>query len=115
MNFLHHASTGVSAIGVAVILYGVIVGLVAFARSECNAARGMNTDAARARLRHRLGYYLLLGLEFLIAADIIETLMQPSVNNFNDLIVLGSTIIVRTVISRSLDAELKTVQNAKIE
>jgi uncharacterized membrane protein len=50
-----------------------------------------------------LGYYLLLGLEFLIAADIIDTLMKPATQ---DLIVLGAIVAIRTVISYSLNSEL---------
>jgi uncharacterized membrane protein len=112
-TLLHHASTGISLVGVAVITYGVLVGLAGFARSELDSLRHPGTDPQRAQLRQLLGCHLLLGLEFLIAADIIETLMKPAVNDFKDLIVLGSTIIVRTVISRSLDAELKAVQESK--
>ena len=50
----------------------------------------------RRELRHLLGYYLLLGLEFLIAADIIDTLMKPTPQ---DLLVLGVIIVIRTVIN----------------
>lgn len=51
-----------------------------------------------------LGYYLLLGLEFLIAADIVDTLMKPELR---ELIVLGAIVAIRTIISFSLNAELK--------
>jgi uncharacterized membrane protein len=114
MDYLHHLGVGVSMVGVLIIVYGVMVGLLRFVRSEVHALNGTKVDAERRHLRHLLGYYLLLGLEFLIAADIIETLMKPTVNGFNDFIVLGSTIVVRTVISWSLDKELKAVQEAKI-
>ena len=50
-----------------------------------------------------LGYYLLLGLEFLIAADIINTLVRPTPQ---DLLVLGAIVAIRTVISYSLNTEL---------
>ena len=113
MDYLHHLGAGISVVGVLVIVFGVAIGLMRFVQSEYHALRGTKMDAERRHLRHLLGYYLLLGLEILIAADIIETLMKPTVNDFKDLIVLGSTIIVRTVISHSLDAELKAVQDAK--
>ena len=109
MEFLHHATLGIGMLGVLVIVYGVIVGLLRFVRLEVQALRGANVDAKRKRLRHLLGYYLLLGLEVLIAADIIDTLMKPTANGFNELIALGSIIVVRTVISWSLNAELKRV------
>ena len=103
MDYLHHASFG---IGVLVIVFGVLGGLVRFVRAEFSAARGLVVDEERKKLRHVLGYYLLLGLEFLIAADIIDTLMKPSVQ---DLIVLGAIVLIRTIISFSLNAEVGRV------
>src|SRR6267142_4095400 len=110
MEYLHHASFGIGVLGVLVIVFGVLCGLVRFVRAEFSAARGLDVDEERKQLRHVLGYYLLLGLEFLIAADIIDTLMKPSVQ---DLIVLGAIVLIRTVISYSLNAELKLEQNHK--
>ena len=105
MEYLHHASFGIGFLGVLVIVFGVLCGLVRFVRAEFAAARGLSVEDDRKRLRHVLGYYLLLGLEFLIAADIIDTLMKPSVQ---DLIVLGAIVVIRTVISYSLNVELKS-------
>jgi uncharacterized membrane protein len=110
MNYLHHASFGIGVLGVLVIVFGVVGGLVRFARAEFLAIQGRDVDEDRKRLRHLLGYYLLLGLEFLIAADIIDTLMKPSAQ---DLIVLGAIIAIRTVISCSLNLELKSEQPTK--
>ena len=110
MSYLHYASFTIGVLGVLVIVFGVIGGLVRFLRTEFQAARGGDVEEARKRLRHTLGYYLLLGLEFLIAADIIDTLMKPSVQ---DLIVLGAIVVIRTVISYSLNAELKSEHGTK--
>ena len=104
MSYLHHASFGVGVLGVLVIVFGVLTGLVKFVRAEISAARGLAVDDARKQLRHVLGYYLLLGLEFLIAADIIDTLMKPKPQ---EMIVLGAIVAIRTVISFSLNGELK--------
>lgn len=103
MEYLHHASFGIGVLGVLVIVFGVLSGLFRFVRAEFSAARGLNVDEERKQLRHVLGYYLLLGLEFLIAADIIDTLMKPSTQ---DLLILGAIVAIRTVISYSLNAEL---------
>ena len=105
MDYLHHTSFGIGVLGVLVIVCGVASGLLQFVRTEVHAFRGRNVGADRQQLRHALGYYLLLGLEFLIAADIVETLMKPALN---DLIVLGGMVLIRTVISYSLNAELKS-------
>ena len=107
MNYLHHTSFGIGVLGVFVIVFGVLTGLVRFVRAEFSAARGIAVDEARKQLRHVLGYYLLLGLEFLIAADIIDTLMKPKPQ---EMIVLGAIVAIRTVISFSLNGELKADQ-----
>ncbi len=105
MAYLHHASLGIGVLGVLVIVFGVAGGLARFLRAELLAFRGQEVEPDRKHLRHVLGYYLLLGLEFLIAADIIDTLMKPSLQ---DLMVLGAIVLIRTVISYSLNSELKS-------
>src|SRR2546426_12559560 len=103
MDYLHHATFGISVLGVLVIVFGVLCGVVRFLRSELASVRGANVEDERRKLRQVLGYYLLLGLEFLIAADIIDTLMKPTTQ---DLIILGSIVLIRTIISYSLNSEL---------
>jgi len=110
MNYLHLVSVSIGVLGVLVIVLGVACGVARFLRAELKAARGGDVQEDRKRLRHVLGYYLLLGLEFLIAADIIDTLMKPSAQ---DLIVLGAIVLIRTVISYSLNAELKSEHQSK--
>src|SRR3989475_12562182 len=110
LESLHHVSFGIGVLGVLVILFGVLRGLLSFLRAEWSEALGRNPAEDRRRLRRLLGYYLLLGLEFLIAADIIDTLMKPSVQ---DLLVLGAIVLIRTVISYSLNAELKSEHRPK--
>ena len=112
MNYLHHASFGIGVLGVLVIVFGVAGGLARFLRAEVRAASGRDVEEDRKRLRHVLGYYLLLGLEFLIAADIIDTLMKPSAQ---DLIVLGAIVLIRTIISYSLNAELRSDKGSKVQ
>jgi len=104
MEYVNHATFGISVLGVLVIIFGVLCGVVRFLRSEVSAVRGANVEGERRKLRQALGYYLLLGLEFLIAADIIDTLMKPTTQ---DLIILGAIVAMRTVISYSLNAELE--------
>lgn len=109
MELFHHASASIGIIGVLVIILGVLSGLWRFLRSEMAAARGRDISFERKQLRSTLGYYLLLGLEFLIAADIIETLIKPTTEH---LAVLGAVVAIRTVISFSLTAELSHEQKA---
>ena len=97
---LHIAALVVGAVGLLIILYGVARGTIKLLVTE---ARGSRTQD-RNTLRMDLGYYLLLGLEFLVAADIIETLLAPDLEH---VLVLGAIVLIRTVISISLNWELK--------
>lgn len=101
---LNQISLFVGVIGVGIIVWGVLVGLLKFVKTEWSSLRGSDTTEAKESLRHQLGYYLLLGLEFLIAADIIHTVLTPSLG---ELAILGSIVAIRTVISFSINWELR--------
>lgn len=104
MEILEHVSLLIGIIGVAVILWGVGVAFVALISVEVLTLRGGNALDEREMLRHRLGYYLLLGLEFLVAADIVHTILTPELKQ---LAVLGAIVGIRTVISFSINWELR--------
>lgn len=55
-------------------------------------------------VRQELASYLLLSLEFVIAADIIHTISNPTISN---LWLLAVIVIIRTAISFVLERELK--------
>ena len=104
MQTLNQLSFGIGVIGVVTILWGVALGVAGLVRLEYLRLRGRDTIEPRERLRHDLAYYLLLGLEFLVAADIVHTILTP---NLEELAVLGAIVAIRTVISLSLNWELK--------
>ena len=53
------------------------------------------------------GTYLLLGLEFLIASDILKTVLEPTLN---ELAILGGIVVLRTVLSVFLNKEIKELE-----
>ena len=57
-------------------------------------------------LRTMMGSAILLGLEILVAADLIRTVMNPSLN---EVIILGIIVIIRTVRSVSIQIEIEGV------
>ncbi|MBI4498171.1 MAG: DUF1622 domain-containing protein [Chloroflexi bacterium] len=61
-------------------------------------------------VRRRLGRGLVLGLEFLIGADVLRTILQPSLQ---EVAVLGGIILLRTVLALSLDFELRGWERAQ--
>lgn len=98
---LHHISLGAEVIGVAVIVAGALVATVVFALSL--ARRDAGGDAYH-RFRSTLARGILLGLEFLVAADIIGTVaIEPTLEN---LTVLGLIVLIRTFLSFSLEVEI---------
>lgn len=87
----------VDAAGVAVIVVGVAVTTVLAVKRDV-------ADRYRT-YRQRLGRVILLGLELLVAADIIRTVaVTPTLTNAA---VLGIIVIIRTFLSFSLEIELE--------
>ncbi len=101
---MHVSSQIVGIVGVLVLLWGIALAGVQFVRTELCRLRGEDPRAHQGSLRKLLGFYLLLGLEFLVAADIIETIIKPDLES---LLVLGLIVIIRTVISFTLNWELR--------
>jgi uncharacterized membrane protein len=97
-------SLAIGVTGVAVIAWGVLLAMIAIVRLEYERFAGGGAIERRENLRHDLGYYLLLGLEFLVAADVMHTVLTPSLH---ELAVLGAIVAIRTVISFSLNWELR--------
>lgn len=104
IHLAHLVSSGIGLIGCLVLVYGVAIGFFQWLRTERLSWSGQPVEAERKALRHQLGYYLLLSLEFLIAADILETIVEPSLE---ELAILGGILAIRTVISFSLSWEMR--------
>ena len=102
-NVLLYISLGVGYIGVAVIIWGVVLAVISVVRCELGRFRCQDIVRAQVALRNQFGSYLLLGLEFLIAADIIKTIAHPTLT---DVAILGGIVAIRTVVSLLLDREI---------
>ena len=59
------------------------------------------------RLRADMGRYLLLGLEFLIAADIIDSIIHRDMESLAELAII---VVIRTVISYFLEKEIEAIE-----
>jgi uncharacterized membrane protein len=87
--------------GVVIIALGALLGVILCAQDLLHQERAVD---AYSRLRTFLGRSLLLGLEFLVAGDIIKTVaIEPT---FDSVIVLAIIVLVRTVLSLSIDVEI---------
>ena len=81
----------------------VVGGLVAFAR-YLKQVLGHGSDAYR-QLRANLGRVILLGLEVLIIADIVRTIVVDQ--SLQSVGVLGLIVVIRIVLSFSLEVEIE--------
>jgi uncharacterized membrane protein len=87
--------------GVGIIVVAIAVAGVAFARG---LTRDEPIDSSYRRLRQSIGRGILLGLELLVAGDIIRTVaISPT---FSSVGVLAVIVVIRTFLSFSLEVEL---------
>ena len=93
---------GVEIVGVGTVLVGL---LAAFVRGGLVLQEGKGAEPAYRAIRTVFARSILLGLEFLIAADLIRTVaVQPSLEN---VAVLGLIVLIRTFLSLSLEVEIE--------
>lgn len=102
MIILDYLSLSTGVVGVSVIVCGALLSVLSFVRLELKHVRGESVCRRMEKLRHHFGSYILLGLEFLIAADIMDTIMDPSLQEIGK---LGSIVAIRTVLSFFLNRE----------
>ncbi len=88
--------------GIAIIVLGILGASIAVL---WQVLRGRSGSEAFGLYRSNLGRAILLGLEFLVAADIINTVaIEPSLES---LLILGGIVLIRTFLSFSLEVEIE--------
>jgi uncharacterized membrane protein len=91
----------VDAAGVAAIVIGAVIATLVAGTA---LVRRRTEDRVYHRYRQRLGRSILLGLELLVAADIIRTVaVTPT---FESVGVLAVIVLIRTFLSWSLELEI---------
>lgn len=96
----------VESVGLAIDGAGVLVILIGLIRAAYRFVfAGRNTVEPYQRLRRDIGRGILLGLELLVAADIVRTVaVRPTMEG---VLVLGLIVLIRTFLSFALEVELK--------
>ena len=89
--------------GVAAILIATVLATLRFV----TALRRRDGTKAYERYRADLGRGILLGLEFLVGADIIATVTSPL--TWESVGLLGAIVLIRTLLSFSLETEIEGV------
>lgn len=101
MDFEHTmelVARGFEVVGVVILIVGAV-----WTALQAIAERGGGTRGYLS-MRRRFGRTLLLGLEVLVAADIVKTVAVES--TLDSVLALAVLVVVRTVLSLSLDAEI---------
>ncbi len=107
IKILEIISYVISVISVVVVIYGTAIATAKFLRNELRRFKCKNITHQIRVLRADLGTYLLLGLEFLIASDILKTIIEPGLH---ELLLLGGIVLLRTILSFFLDREIRLIE-----
>ncbi|MZK49155.1 DUF1622 domain-containing protein [Clostridium beijerinckii] len=95
-------------LSITIIVWGVFLCLINFIKLEISTNNRSNIVKKITSAKNYLGSYILLGLEILISADIIDSILNPTMH---DILRLAAIVIIRTVISYFLNKEMKATEN----
>jgi uncharacterized membrane protein len=93
---------GISLAGVLIILSGIVLAIyqyLSYLLRGLLVSQGAQINA----IRLNLGRILVLGLEFIVAADLIGTTTTP---DYYSVGIVASIVLIRTVLSFTLNREL---------
>jgi uncharacterized membrane protein len=102
-QFFERATQAFEVLGVSAMVLGTgyAIGLALVTWRRADGARAFKT------LRNAIGGAILLGLELLVAADIVKTVTsKPSLE---DAAILGLIVLIRTVLSFTIEVEIDGV------
>jgi uncharacterized membrane protein len=98
---MEHVAQAFEALGAIVLAIGTVSSFIA---AGLTWHRCGNLKQVYRSLRQSLGGTLLLGLEILVAADLVRTIaVAPTVDN---VLILGLIVLIRTFLSFSLETEI---------
>ena len=94
-------AVGIEAIAIGIIVVGAIITTIIFV---VRVIKERSLDDCYRKFRSDFGKAILLGLEFLIASDIVGTVaVGPT---YTDLGILALLVVIRTFLSFSLELEI---------
>ena len=106
MEAIHYlielAALGIEILAVAVIVAAVVI--MAVTHGTVRYLFKLGNQGAYESYQHQLGKALLLGLELLVAADVVRTVALEA--TLQNVAVLGLLVVVRTFLSWSMLVEM---------
>ncbi len=103
MEVINWIATTIALVGSGVITWGAVLTAIRFVKTEIRFGKPDNKLQDREAIRYQFGTYLVLGLDFMLAADIIHTIHNPQLD---ELYILSIIVVIRTVISFFLYREI---------
>lgn len=97
----------INLVGVGILLFGFAKVLIKYFKTEFKEFRATPVRKLQ-QIRCEIGIYILLALDFLIAADIIQTVTELSQTQ---LIELSVMIVLRTAIGYFLGKEVGEIES----
>jgi uncharacterized membrane protein len=105
LNILVNIQHMVSFLGVLIILSGIVLAIYQYASQYVRGQIVSESEAINS-IRLNLGRTIILGLEFIVAADLIGTTTAP---DYYTVGILAIIVIIRTVLSYTLNKELMSL------
>ncbi len=107
-DLIFYISFTISLIGVIIISWGTFDVVFNFLYETFRYYFKNGPQVNKNKLRVSIALFILLGLEFMVAGDIIHTVLDPTKDA---LITLGAIVAIRTVISYFLHKEIESIPN----
>jgi uncharacterized membrane protein len=101
LDVVEYFAVGIEVLAVAIIVVGVTLATYNYLLRRDTGRRG---PRGYVRYRESLGRALLLGLEILVAADVVRTVALD--RSLESMVVLGLLVLIRTFLSWSLEVEI---------
>jgi uncharacterized membrane protein len=106
-QFFAGIKTLIAVFGALAILMGAVLAVVRYIRYRFFHNEKISIDG----IRLDLASTIILGLEFFVASDVIETTIAP---DFSSLGVLGLLVVIRTFLNYTLQKEVQKLSEEKV-
>ena len=112
-QYIEYTSLSIAVIGGVIVTWGILGTVVAIIRIIVSSLRtnikNISLLSSLEKIRYRLAVPLLIGLDFLIAADIIHTILD---HTLVDLALLGGIVANRIALSYFLMIEIRLISKS---
>lgn len=104
---IHLVYLGLSLLGIAVVAVGVVEAILGYVRLQLFRVNDATFLENAPKVRMRLGEHLVLALDFFIAADIVNSVIAPSLET---VVVLAVIVLIRVVLAWILLREIEAAR-----